>query len=68
MAYCIESLQQPFYSWKFNWRRPDLNQLTCPDWITEMSWLDKGLMCLKFAIDINNAMPFSFHLKAKLAT
>ena len=48
MAYCIESLQQPFFNWKFCWRQRDLNpgpsehpsnvlptehQLSCPDGI-----------------------------------
>ena len=44
LAYCIESLLQPFSNWKFNWGRRDLNvgpskhqSNALP---TELSWLD----------------------------
>ena len=45
MAYCIESLPQPFSNWKFNWRWRDLNpgpsKYQSNMLPTELSWLDQ---------------------------
>ena len=46
MVYWRESLPQPFSSWKFNWRRQDLNpkpsKYQSNALPTELSWLDFG--------------------------
>ena len=50
MAYCTESLLQPFSNWKFNWSWRDLNPVrsvyqsnVLP---TELSWLDQDTLRL----------------------
>ena len=52
MAYCIESLPQPFSNWKFNWRWRDLNprpsEYQCNTLPTELSWLDYNQNTLFF--------------------
>ena len=48
VVYCIESLQQPFSNWNFNWRRQDLNpgpskhQSNAQP--TKLSWLESGVL------------------------
>ena len=46
MAFCAESLPQPFFIWKFNWRQQDLNPGPFEDQSkalpTELSWLSSN--------------------------
>ena len=48
MAYCVESLPQPFSNWKFNSRQQDLNlwhsEYQSNALPTELSWLDVSVV------------------------
>ena len=59
----LESLPQPFYNWKFNWRRWDLNprpfKYQSNVLPTELSWPDSSIVCANGLIPCSRVIFFN---------